>query len=167
MMKEPQQRISINAVKMWRLSNIIMYFVSLLLLGVFLFLQHYYGWPNWIKLAIYAVIIISTISSAFEIFCIPIYKQRTWRYEIERHYIQLKHGGFIFKNHLIIPIVKVQYVNTSQGPLLKKYGLSTVKIGTMAYVHEIPAVSKEKATELREYIAFLSGINERTNNERT
>lgn len=160
MIKEPQQRISINAVKMWRLSSVILYIVSIFILGILLFLQHYYGWSNLVKVIIYAIIILSTISSAFEIWFIPIYRQRTWRYEVERKYIQLKHGGILKKNHLVIPTIKVQYVHTSQGPLLRKYGLSTIKIGTMAYVHEIPAISEEEATELREYIAFLAGINE-------
>lgn len=95
-----------------------------------------------------------------EVVTVPIYRQRTWRYEVDGNYIQLKYGGVLRKSHLIIPTVKVQYVNTSQGPLSRKYGLSTVKIGTMAYEHEIPAIPVEKAVELREHIAFLAGINE-------
>lgn len=89
----------------------------------------------------------------------PIYLQRTWRYEIEEQHIQIKHGLFS-KHHLIIPMSKVQYVNTNQGPLLRRYGLSTITIGTIASSHEIPAITEEEATALRNRIAQLANINE-------
>ncbi|PFD36463.1 hypothetical protein CN285_22010 [Bacillus cereus] len=160
MIKEPQQQISPDAVKMWRISDAITYCISLCIVGVFLFLQHHYDWAEWIRFVLYIIIILFTISSIFEIVILSVYKQRTWRYEIDEQYIQLKHGGKLMKTHLIIPMTKVQYVNTSQGPLLQKFGLSTIKIGTMASEHEIPAIPEKKAIKLRENIASFARVKE-------
>ncbi|MBY0595923.1 MULTISPECIES: PH domain-containing protein [Bacillus] len=160
MIKEPQQKISPNAVKVWRISDAITYTTALCVLGILLFLQHYYDWKSWISIICYIIIALLIISSIFELSIIPIYRQRTWRYEIDENYIQLKHGGALMRKHLIIPMTKVQYVNTNQGPILRKFGLSTLTIGTMASEHEIPAISEKKATELRANIAYLAGINE-------
>ncbi|ATA58757.1 hypothetical protein GS458_0294 [Geobacillus stearothermophilus] len=158
--KEPKQQISPNAVKVWRISDAITYFITLCILTVLLYLQHYYDWKNWVGVILYFIVILVIISSIVEIIFVPIYRQKTWRYDVDEKYIQLKYGGVFMKTHLIIPMTKVQYVNTIQGPLLRKFGLSTIKIGTMASVHEIPAIPEKKATELREKIAYLAGVNE-------
>ncbi|UIJ69956.1 PH domain-containing protein (plasmid) [Bacillus cereus] len=160
MIKEPQQKISPNAIKVWRIGDAITYTTTLCILGILLFLQNYYAWKAWVGIICYIIIALLVISSIFELSIIPIYRQRTWRYEIDENYIQLKHGGLFMRTHLIIPMAKVQYVNTNQGPILRKFGLSTMQIGTMASEHEIPAISEKKATELREKIAYLAGINE-------
>ncbi|WP_025029023.1 PH domain-containing protein [Caldalkalibacillus mannanilyticus] len=160
MIKEPQQKISPEAVKMWRVVDLIVYFTIVLFLLAILFFQKFYGWNDLISKIIYLSMILVFISSVIEIIFIPVYRQRTWRYEVDSKYIQLKHGGAIKKNHYIIPMTKVQYVNSSQGPISRKFGLSTIRIGTMASEHKIPAIPERESIELRERIAFLAGIQE-------
>ncbi|MBE3569896.1 MAG: PH domain-containing protein [Bacillales bacterium] len=160
MIKEPKQQISPNAVKMWRISDAITYFIAFCIVFILLYFQQYYAWKSWIGLILYILLILLIIFSIVEIVIVPIYRQRTWRYEVDEKYIQLKYGGVLKKTHLIIPMTKVLYVNTNQGPLLRKFGLSTIKIGTMASVHEIPAIPEKKAAELREKIAIFAGISE-------
>lgn len=158
--KEPQQKISPKAVKMWRVSGAITYFIGFLVLLVVLVLQRFYNWNEWVSHITYALMIVWFISSIIEIIFLPVYRQRTWRYEVDAQYIQLKHGGVMFKSHYIIPMTKVQYVHSKQGPLSQKFKLSTISIGTMASEHEIPAIPEEESIELRERIAFLAGIQE-------
>ena len=159
-LKEPRQQISPNAVKMWQMSNAITNFFVFCIIGVLLYLHRHFHWVEWIRFILYIAVIVLIIISIVEIFILPIYRQRTWRYEIDEQYVQLKYGGAINKTHLIIPMTKVQYVNTYQGPILQKFGLSTITIGTMASSHEIPAINETEAIELREKIAFLAQINE-------
>lgn len=156
---EPQQQISLSAVKVWRISDLITNIITLAILAVLLFLQSYYDWFHWIGLVLYIIIILVALNTVYEVFIEPIYRQRTWRYEINEEYIQLKHG-LLHKHHLIVPMTKVQYVNTNQGPLLRRYSLSTITIGTMASSHEIPAISEKEAVTLRNRIAYLAKVNE-------
>lgn len=55
-------------------------------------------------------------------------------------------------------MIRVQHVDTNQGPILKKYGLATVEISTAATIHKIPALELAEAEELRYYIGKLTRV---------
>ena len=57
-------------------------------------------------------------------------------------------------------MVRVQHVDTEQGPLLRKYNLATVSISTAATVHQIPALDVEEAEEMRHAISSLARVAE-------
>ncbi|MEK4504338.1 PH domain-containing protein [Bacillus sp. FSL R12-0069] len=156
MLKEPTQKISPKAIKLWRLTDILTLFIILFSLFILLYLRNYYLWEPWIDTMIYIASGLTLITSIVEIIILPVYKQKNWRYEIDSSCIQLKYGGVINKKHLIIPINKIYFVNTSQGPFARRYELATIKIGTVAYVHEIPGLPEEQAYQIRNYIALLS-----------
>lgn len=155
-LKEPTQKISLDAIKVWRISDSINTAFALVVFGVLVYLDHLYNWPSWIEIALYVLIGFTCVSAVIELIILPVYKQKTWRYEIDDHCIQLKHGGALKKTHMIIPIHKVYFVDTYQGPIVKKYNLATIKIGTIGFVHEIPNLPLEKAVEIRGHIALLA-----------
>ncbi|MFP7171695.1 PH domain-containing protein [Terribacillus sp. 7520-G] len=158
-LKEPSKKISPYAIKYWRLVDIIVYSVVFCILGVLYLLKTTYNWPNWWDTVFLLGTILLVLSFIIEFFYIPKFKQRTWRYEVNENSIQLKYGRFLKKSYKIIPMNKVYYVNTYQHPLLKRYNLSTLKIGTIAYVHEIPALPEQEAQHIRQLISDLSGMN--------
>ena len=158
--QEPQQRISRNAVKVWRISSMIGHLITLSILGGLVFLHNRYDWVEWVGYILFILVILVLLHAVYGIFIYPVYQQRTWRYAINEHYVQLKHG-VLEKSHIIVPMTKVQYVNTNQGPILRRYKLATVTIGTMASSHEIPAIPEREAMELRNHIAFLAKITEK------
>ena len=82
-----------------------------------------------------------------------------WRYEVRESEIELQHGLFIVKRTLI-PMVRVQHVDTSQGPILRKYNLAGITISTAATNHTIPALVMEEADELRSRISVLARVAE-------
>lgn len=57
-------------------------------------------------------------------------------------------------------MVKVQHVDTGQGPLLRRFRLANVTIHTAASMHQIPALETEKAEALRDQIAALARVKE-------
>ncbi len=69
--------------------------------------------------------------------------------------IELQHGMFILTRTLI-PMNRVQHVDTIQGPVLRKYGLATVVVHTAATAHQITALEEEEAEKLRLYITKLA-----------
>lgn len=85
---------------------------------------------------------------------IPNLRWQRWRYEVNEDAIDILRG-FIFKKRTVVPINRVQHVDTNQGPIYRKYTLSSVKISTAATTHEIPALDDETATEVRNKITQL------------
>mgnify|MGYP003490750311 FL=1 len=63
--------------------------------------------------------------------------------------------GIVITTRTLIPMVRVQHVDLSQGPIMRKYNLASVEIYTAATVHEIPALEYGEAEELRNYISNM------------
>lgn len=154
MVPEPQTRISERALVVWRISGAISSLFSWIVGGGLVTLGVLFDWPIWI---IAGVIVLILTYSYLSVFFFPKLKWKRWRYEVREQEIELKRGVFIIKRTLI-PMVRVQHVDTQQGPLLRKYRLSTVMISTAATVHEIPALDMEEAEELRQSISRLARV---------
>ena len=154
MREDPKQCIDIKAVHYWRWTAIIKSILLLLIPGAYYLTVHLWQWPFWIAV----VLVVLTLADAvFSIFFKPDITWRTWRYEVSEHAIDLLHGVFI-KTRTLIPMVRVQHVDTEQGPLLRHFGLSTVSISTAAGTHEIPALADEVAAVLRDHISELARV---------
>ncbi|MNH45721.1 hypothetical protein D3C79_1082440 [compost metagenome] len=54
----------------------------------------------------------------------------------------------------------MQHVDTTQGPILKKYDLGNISISTAATVHTIPALVMDEADVLRARISDLARVAE-------
>jgi membrane protein YdbS with pleckstrin-like domain len=57
-------------------------------------------------------------------------------------------------------MVRVQHVDTIQGPLLRKFGLASIAVSTAANVHRIPAIDIHEAEKVRYSIAVLARMEE-------
>lgn len=157
--EEPKQRISHKAVRVWQVTNTIGHSAAVVILCVLLYLDYLFNWPGWAAYVLYGLIALMVLSAVYSIAIEPKYLQKTWRYEIDEEFIQLKHGRFT-QTHVMIPMAKVEYVSTSQGPFLKKHGLYNVNIGSVNSSHTIPSIGKEEATSLRNQIAIFAKVEE-------
>lgn len=83
---------------------------------------------------------------------IPPIRYSRWRFEVDEEEIDLVRGLIII-SRTIIPLVRVQHVDTSRGPILRWLGLANVTVATAAGNHTIPALSLEEADSLRDRIA--------------
>ncbi|MBT2263123.1 PH domain-containing protein [Bacillus safensis] len=156
MRKQPQRQISLNGLKVWRLQNgIISLIFLLIIIGVFV-TSYYFQWPYWIGAILSGLWVLQVI---FGIWLIPKIRHHIWRYEVFENEIEIQHG-LIRVTRVIVPMVRVQHVDTSQGPLLRRYRLASVQISTAATVHDIPALELEEADELRDYISRLARVTE-------
>ncbi|MEK4570681.1 PH domain-containing protein [Bacillus sp. FSL K6-3458] len=156
MRKQPQRQISLNGLKVWRLQNGIISLIFLFIIfGVFV-ASYYFQWPYWIGAILIGLWILQVI---FGIWLIPKIRHHIWRYEVFENEIEIQHG-LIRVTRVIVPMVRVQHVDTSQGPLLRRYRLASVQISTAATVHDIPALELEEADELRDYISRLARVTE-------
>jgi len=154
MIREPKNRISEKALKVWKIHGLINSVITfLVVLGASLYI-YFSNWPNWL---IVLLSVIWIFGFYFFVFLLPKLRWRRWRFEVREQEIEIQHGVFVVTQTLI-PMIRVQHVDNTQGPILKKYHLSTVKIHTAATVHEIPALLDQEAEELRKTIARLARV---------
>ena len=150
----PQKRISEKALTVWRISASINVIISWILAAVVIFILHKFNVPYWISVILIAIELIFTY---LNIFLFPALKWRRWRYDVRDEEIELQEGIFIVKRTLI-PMIRVQHVDTVQGPILRKYHLASVIVNTAATAHKIPALEESEAEELRHYISTLARV---------
>jgi len=89
----------------------------------------------------------------------PEVRYRRWRWEVREEEIRLQEG-LIVVSQTVIPMVRVQHVDTSQGPIMRALGLSDVHVWTAAGKHTIPALTDEHAADLRDRIATLARVTD-------
>jgi len=156
MRKPPQHTIAPDAVKVWKITSALFEGTLWIVTIAVAIIGYLFEWSYWI---VVALAIISLISTYISIFVIPNMRFKRWRYEIFEQEIYIQHGIFIMSRTLV-PMMRVQHVDTKQGPILKKYQLASVTISTAATTHEIPALHEEDASELRDRISALARVDE-------
>lgn len=154
MVLEPQKRISERGLTVWRISGAIYSLFSLLLAGGVIALVIVFNWPTWI---IAIALIVLLLEIYLVVMLIPTLRWKRWRYEVRENEIELQQGVLVIKRTLV-PMIRVQHVDTRQGPILRKYQLATVTVSTAATVHEIPALDIGEAEELRLFISKLARV---------
>ena len=90
--------------------------------------------------------------AVYKIAGIIIYPQieyRQWGYKITEDRVDIRHGIF-FVTHTIVPVVRIQHITVSQGPINRKLGLYEVEMSLASDSFEIPCLSKEVADEIAE-----------------
>lgn len=156
MRKPPIHTISKDAIKAWRITAILYEAIIWILTIVGFILYVMIDFPLWIVLIVLGV---SLISTYFSVFLLPKLRWRRWRYEVFEKEIYIQHGILIVSRTLI-PMIRVQHVETEQGPILKRFNLASVSISTAATTHKIPALSNEVASDLRDKISSLARVDE-------
>ena len=91
----------------------------------------------------------------FSVFVAPGVRWRRWRYEIRPDEVDLQRGVW-WVSRTLVPLARIQHVDTRQGPLQRRYGLSTVVFHTAAGPNQIPELSTPIAAEARDRIADLT-----------
>ena len=112
--------------------------------------------PKWIYVIIAAVWV---LFFALWVIVFPNIRHRIWRYEVRDNEIEIQSGLFVVKNTLI-PMVRVQHVDTAQGPILKRYNLADITISSAATSHTIPFLIVDEADQLRAKISELARVAE-------
>lgn len=151
--------LPIEARTVFRLSSAIFYLIGLVITGGLVAAALYFDWPTWLQYTMYVLLSIDLIYSVIDIVVFQKWKQERFTYDVKPLEIRLHHG-VITTNDVLIPMTKVQYVHAQQGPLLRKYGLQTITIGTAAGSHDIYAIEESFAKTLREQIAIYARIEE-------
>lgn len=157
MREQPNVKIATDAIKAWQLTAHLYALISLLITVAAIAVYMMFDFlPIWIVFILAALAIIEWTVTAF---IIPKLRWRRWRYQVYDQEIYIQHGILIV-TRTIVPMIRVQHVDTQQGPILKKYKLATLEISTAATTHQIPALSEEEASNLRDQISELARVEQ-------
>ncbi|OXM14822.1 PH domain-containing protein [Paenibacillus herberti] len=119
--------------------------VELVIVLVLLWLTIRFDWYVWIVSTFAALLVVHI---PVELFWMPKLQYKSWRYSIREHEIELHYGIFTRKQTLI-PMVRIQHIDTKQGPIQKRFGIATLTVATAAGSHSIPGLTESVAEDLR------------------
>ncbi len=74
------------------------------------------------------------------------------RYRLDEHGLTIEHG-ILWRHRIIVPRVRVQHSDISQGPLQRRYGVGTLKLytaGSRFTCNELPGLDHDTALALRD-----------------
>jgi uncharacterized protein len=149
MLPEPDRSLPRRAISYWRVRLALQ---LLAVLGAALALAPALpGVVAWLAPALVVAAAVAAI--AF----IPPLRHRRWRYAVRDEEIDLHHGTFVVRRTLV-PMRRVQHVDTQAGPLLGSFSLAAVAFHTAAGATTIPALESSTAEEVRARVAELARV---------
>lgn len=157
---EPSEQLDPKALPAWRINafvSTLFYWVltavAIVVLAVF-GIAEATGYPWLIYSVSVGLVLLMTI---IQVGILPGVQWRRWRYEVHEHEIDLKRGVLI-TTRTLIPMSRVQHVDTQQGPVMRYYNLASVTIATAGGMHEIPGLAIPVAENLRDRISALAEV---------
>jgi uncharacterized protein len=156
MKQTPFHKLTPRAIRVWQLSNAIS---NLFLFVLPIVYAAVFGTDSFHFWIITVLSILFFVIWALSIILFPYLTWKNWRYAIDEKEIDLKRGVFV-KTRTLIPLSRVQHVDTRQGPFLRWYNLATVTISTAATTHEIPALDAVLADRVRNQISTYARLAE-------
>jgi len=151
---EPAERLDPRAITLWRITGLLNLLPLLVGAGFAAWALIRFGDVS-LFLAVVPVLAVLVLGGMV-VGVAPGLRWRRWRYEIRPDEIDLQRG-ILWVDRTLVPLTRIQHVDTRQGPLQRRFGLSTVVFYTAAGPNQIPELSVPVAAEVRDRIAELTG----------
>ncbi len=151
MKAEPAERLDPRAKTLWRITGALGA-LPLLAVGGFISwsLLRVAPLPLGVLPSLAALVLFVVLAGV-----IPDLRWRRWRYEIRDEEVDLQRGIF-WVSRTLVPLARIQHVDTQSGPLQRRFGLATVVFYTAAGANQIPELSAPVAAEVRDRISELT-----------
>jgi uncharacterized protein len=150
---EPAERLDPRAITVWRITGTLNMLPLLVGAGfATLALSRSGGFSRLFELLpVLAVLVLASVVVGV----VPGLRWKRWRYEIRPDEVDLQRGIF-WIGRTLVPLARIQHVDTRQGPLQRRFGLSTVVFYTAAGPNQIPELATPVAERARDRIAELT-----------
>lgn len=156
-LSRPKERIHPKALKAWRINGVIKSFFEWLVVAAYFIVRYFVEQlPFFIGIIL---IILVALLTLLHIVVIPKIRMYYWGYQINEHDIDIQHGIIVIKRTLV-PMTRIQHVDTEHGPILRLFKLATLSISTAGTKHKIPALLQDTAEDLRQQISLLAKVSE-------
>lgn len=153
MKHEPSERLDSRARLLWRITGAAQTALIALLSGgvvgavFFGASAFFYLWA--------IPVVLTALAALLLVVAVPTLRWRRWRYEIRTDEVDLQRG-IVWVSRTLVPLARIQHVDTRTGPLERRLGLATVIFFTAAGPNQIPELSASVAGEVRDRIAELA-----------
>ncbi|WP_214851085.1 PH domain-containing protein [Exiguobacterium sp. s193] len=151
------QRLSIDSVKVERQYVALRFMAYALLIAVMTTVQMMWldlsPWWMWIVAGVVAVLFI------LKFYYIPRLRYDYFRYQVDEEFLIVR-SGVIFHHIEIVPLVKVQFIDTSTGPLLRRAGLMNIQVNTASGFAVIHRLEERRTIELRRHVERFAKLEE-------
>jgi membrane protein YdbS with pleckstrin-like domain len=144
---EPDRRLPLAAVSYWR-ARLALQALAVLVAAIAVapVLPAPFTW------GVPALVVIGALAA---IVVVPPLRHRRWCYAVRDEEIDLHHGTFVVRRTLV-PMRRVQHVDTEAGPLLGSFNLAAIAFHTAAGATTIPALDAYNAEQVRARVAELA-----------
>jgi len=151
----PREQLDPRARTLWRVTGLLqaLFITAPVVAGAILLL-----WLDRLpRLLVIGPAALVVAAMAFGVWPYPDLLWRQWRYQIGETEVQVQHGWWTV-TRTIIPIARIQHVDTRHDPFQRAFGLATVVLYTAAGSNEIPALAHAVAAAVRDRIAALAHL---------
>jgi len=151
----PTNRLNRKVVSVWRIGGLIgAVIIALVVIPSVIVLSYFIGLTAlWVIIGA-AILILWVV---IYIILVPAIRYNRWRFDVTESDVDLYYG-IIVRKRIIIPLVRVQFTDTKQGPIKRAMGISEVTINTAGGEKTIPGLLDEDADALRDKVARLASL---------
>lgn len=153
----PREHLDPRARTLWRLSGALQTVPLVLAIAVG---AGALAWFDLVSTPVaVAPLVVAVALAVIGVAIVPNLIWRHWRYEIGEAEVDLQHG-WVTVTRTLVPMARIQHVDTRRGPLQRRFGLASVVFYTAAGASEIPALADHVADATRDRIAVLANTRD-------
>ncbi|KRM92601.1 PH domain-containing protein [Liquorilactobacillus cacaonum] len=139
--------------KAWIISDLLTFFILIIIVSLARFFTNIFITSSWINKSAIIFFIVAVLATIASLLLIP-YRYYFHRYKINQTEVAIQ-TGFFFRKTTYIPLIRIQHIETSQGPILRFVHLTELSIHTAANVHLLSGLDIKTAANLRTQILDL------------
>ncbi|HOJ48170.1 MAG TPA: PH domain-containing protein [Bacillota bacterium] len=143
------KKLDKKVITSWRIGRMVfLVILAVLILGVNLATRSAEDWETY-KPIFFAVEGALLLYALISLLLYPVIEYRQWGYYIDNEKVEIRHGIF-FITTSVIPVIRIQHITISSGPIYRKLGLTKLVIHTASDEFTIEGLTEETAGEISE-----------------
>ncbi|WP_242224909.1 PH domain-containing protein [Bacillus cereus group sp. BfR-BA-01380] len=155
-MQPLENEINPKMVRVWQINSLITSGIGLIITIAYFIFMMKFDWTGWI----FGALVIGLLAYApLGYLVFPSLRQRYHSYQLNEEEIEIQHGMFVVQR-VLVPMIRIQHITIEQGPIMRKFGLTELKVSTAAMTHDIPGLTMREAEQLKRQISELAKVSD-------
>jgi membrane protein YdbS with pleckstrin-like domain len=156
-LRPPEHRVSPRAIAHWAIEALLLWGLAFgLAWGVAAWFEGS-GWtalPRWLETGIGLLPVLTAVAGLLMVLVAPVWRFRVHRWEVSADVVYTRTGWFS-REWLLVPVSRIQTVDTKQGWIERLLGLATIEVNTASHTgsSEVSGLPVDVATRLAEELA--------------